>query len=52
VEYVSFLAGVPPGFEEVSDIRCAPGEILIKSRGGKHPGVKVRLSAGGLAPMD
>ncbi len=52
VDYVSFLAGVPPGFDEVSDIRCAPGEILIKSRGSKHSGGKVRVSAGGLAPAE
>ena len=50
-DYVSFLAGVPPGFQEVSDIRWSPGEILIKSRGGKNSRVKVRLPAGGLSPM-
>jgi hypothetical protein len=47
VNYVSFLAGVPPDFLELGDIRCAPGEILIKGRGGK-----VRLSAGGLASIE
>ncbi len=52
VDYVSFLAGVPAGFGEVGDISCTRGEILIKSRGGKHSRGKVRLSAGGLAPMD
>ena len=51
-EYVSFIAGVPSGFREVSDIRCSPGEILIKSRGGKSSPGKVRLLAGGASPMD
>jgi hypothetical protein len=49
VDYLSFLAAVPPGFHEVGDIRCAPGEILIKGRGGKDARGKVRLPAGGLA---
>jgi hypothetical protein len=51
-DYVSFLAGVPPGFREVGDIRWSRGEILIKSRGGKSSRAKVRLLAGGLSPMD
>jgi hypothetical protein len=44
--------GVPPGFYEVGDIRCATGEVLIKSRGAKDTRVKVRLPAGGLARAD
>jgi hypothetical protein len=52
VAYVSFLAAVPPGFREVGDIRCAPGEIMIKGRGRNDPREKVRLAASGLAHAD
>ncbi len=52
VDYLSFLAGVPPGFYEVGDIGCATGEILIEGRGAKGARVKVRLPAGGLARAD
>jgi len=52
VDYVSFLAGVPAGFDEVGDIRCAPGEILIRGRGGKAARGKVRLPAGGITHAD
>ena len=52
VDYVSFLAGVPAGLDEVGDIRCAPGEILIRGRGGKAARGKVRLPAGGITHAD
>lgn len=46
--YVSFLAGVPPDFGEVGDIRWAKGEILIKGRASKNSLGQMRLPAGGL----
>lgn len=52
VDYMSFLTSVPPGFQEVGDIRWSPGEILIKSSGRKSSRARVRLPAGGLSPMD
>jgi hypothetical protein len=52
VDYVGFLAAVPPGFREVGDIRRLPGEILIKGRGGRDSRGKVHLAASGLGHAD
>jgi len=52
VDYVAFLTAVSPRFYEVDDVRCAPGEILIKGRGRSESREPVRVAAGGLMPAD
>jgi hypothetical protein len=47
VDYVAFLASLPPDFGEVQDIKLAKGAILVQGSGRKPA---VRVAAAGLEP--
>lgn len=46
--YVAFLASLPEGFNEVTDIRLGKNEIVVQ---GKEPGQAVTVPAAGLAAI-
>ena len=46
IQYVSFLAEAPAGFEQIRDIRLAGDAILVRGAGNKQ---EIRLRAAGLA---